>query len=198
LASNEAIHLTLEFSGRGNLGLIGTPDIVWPADLEVFDPEIKDRIRTTVSGQSGKRTLTYLVIPRAKGTYEVALPNLSYFDWEKARHERVSAPPIQLEVEGSAEEGPSFGFNSKSDVTILTRDVRFIRTETELRPRTALLWKSPAPRSLGIPPLGPGRPGHDAHPTEARGSRPGVGKEEEVPESAEGSARGSGPGTGHA
>ena len=155
LASNEAINLTLEFSGQGNLGLIGTPNIDWPADLEVFDPEIKDRIRTTVSGQSGKRTLTYLVIPRAEGAYDIALPDLSYFDWKTARHERVSAPSIHLDIEGSAEEGPSFGFNSKSDVTILTRDVRFIRTETELRPRTQPFFGGPLHLGLwAFPPLG--------------------------------------------
>ena len=144
LASNEAINLTLEFSGRGNLGLIGAPDIEWPADLEVFDPEIQDRIRTTVSGQSGKRTLTYLVIPRAEGRFEIGLPDLAYFDYDKARYERLSVPPIRLEIEGnSSDEGPAFGFNSKSDVTILTRDVRFIRTETELRPKRQPFFGSP-------------------------------------------------------
>ena len=155
LTSNEAINLTLEFSGQGNLGLIGTPDMNWPADLEVFDPEIKDRIRTTVNGQSGKRTLTYLVIPRAEGAYDIALPDLSYFDWKTARYERVSVPPIHLDIEGSAEEGPSFGFNSKSDVTILTRDVRFIRTETELRPRTQPFFGGPLHLGLwAFPPVG--------------------------------------------
>ena len=50
---NEAVNLTMEVNGSGNLGLIGEPEIEWPSDLETFDPEIKDRIRTDVNGQKG-------------------------------------------------------------------------------------------------------------------------------------------------
>ncbi len=155
LKSNDAVNLTLEFSGKGNLGLIGAPDIDWPADLEVFDPEIKDKIRTTVSGQSGKRTFTYLVIPRAEGAFEIGLPGMAYFDFSKRRFERISAPVISLDIEsGSEDDVPAFGFNSKSDVTILTRDVRFIRTETALRPKTQPFFGGPIHMGLwGIPPL---------------------------------------------
>ena len=142
--ANEAVNLVLEFSGEGNLGLISAPDISWPADLEVFDPDIQDRIRTTVEGQRGKRTFTYLIIPRAEGEFELGLPDLSYFDHALDRHQRLSVPPSTLVVEGNAQEdSPAFGFNSKSDVTILTRDVRFIRTETELRPLTSRFFGGP-------------------------------------------------------
>ena len=156
LKSNEAVNLTLEISGKGNLGLIGEPDIDWPSDLEVFDPEIKDRIRTTVNGQSGKRTLTYLVIPRAEGSYEIGLPNMAYFDYAKKRFERLSTPVISLNIEGGASDnGPAFGFNSKSDVTILTRDVRFIRTKTALRPKKQPFLGGPIHLGLWwFPPLG--------------------------------------------
>ena len=110
----------------------------------MFDPDIKDRIRTTVEGQSGKRTLTYLVIPRTEGRFDIALPEMAYFDYAKKRFERLSLPPVTLNIEsGGEEQGPAFGFNSKSDVTILTRDVRFIRTETELRPRTQPFFGGP-------------------------------------------------------
>ena len=155
LKANEAVNLTLEFSGRGNLALIGQPELEWPADLEVFDPDIKDRIRTTVEGQSGKRTLTYLVIPRTEGRFDIALPEMAYFDYAKKRFERLSVPPVTLDIESGAEEqGPAFGFNSKSDVTILTRDVRFIRTETELCPRTQPFFGGPLHLGLwGFPPL---------------------------------------------
>ena len=146
----------MEVNGKGNLGLIGEPEIEWPSDLETFDPEIKDRIRTDVQGQKGKRSFTYLVIPRSEGQFEVTLPPLSYFDFEKDRYVQLSAPAVSLNIEsGEPADGPAFGFNSKSDVTILTRDVRFIRTETELRPQTgSFFWRLDAPLLLGISPSG--------------------------------------------
>lgn len=154
--ANEAIKLTLEFKGNGNLGLIGAPEIQWPKDLEVFDPEIQDRIITDLQGQRGRRTLTYLVIPRAEGAYDIALPPLSYYDYALDRFVTINAPSIALEVSGSAQsEGPAFGFNSKTDVTILTRDMRFIRTETELKPRSHPFFGGPLHMALlGLPPIG--------------------------------------------
>ena len=152
---NEAVNLTMEVNGSGNLGLIGEPEIEWPSDLETFDPEIKDRIRTDVNGQKGKRSFTYLVIPRSEGQFEVTLPPLSYFDFEKDRYVRLSVPAVSLNIEsGESADGPAFGFNSKSDVTILTRDVRFIRTETELRPQTGSFFGGWTHRFFwGLPPL---------------------------------------------
>jgi len=154
--SNEAMNLTLEFKGNGNLGLIGAPDIQWPKDLEVFDPEIKDRITTDLQGQRGRRTFTYLVIPRAEGDYEISLPALSFYDYALDRFVTLKAPAIVLNVTGSAQgEGPAFGFNSKTDVTILTRDMRFIRTETELKPRSHPFFGGPLHMALlGLPPIG--------------------------------------------
>ena len=154
--ANEAINITLEFRGNGNLGLIGAPEINWPKDLEVFDPEIQDRITTDLDGQRGRRTLTYLVIPRAEGSYELSLPELSYYDHGLDRFVTLSPPPIALNVMGNEQdEGPAFGFNSKTDVTILTRDMRFIRTETDLKPRSHPFFGGPLHMALlGFPPLG--------------------------------------------
>ena len=116
--ANEAVNLKLEFNGEGNLALLGAPDIAWPADLEVFDPDIQDRIRTTVEGQRGKRTFTFLVIPRAEGVFEIELPRLAYFDFAQDRFRTLSAPRTGRRQ--CARRQSSFGFNSGSDVTILT------------------------------------------------------------------------------
>ena len=152
---NEAVNLVLEFRGKGNLPLIGAPEMDWPKDLEVFDPEIKDRITTDAQGQRGRRTQTYLVIPRSEGRFEIQLPELSYFDHALDRFVTLNSRPIVLDVLGNATaEGPAFGFNSKTDVTILTRDMRFIRTETELKPKTVPFYSSPFHMSLwALPPL---------------------------------------------
>ena len=90
--ANKAVNLKLEFNGEGNLALLGAPDIAWPADLEVFDPDIQDRIRTTVEGQRGKRTFTFLVIPRAEGVFEIELPRLAYFDFAQDRFQTSLHP----------------------------------------------------------------------------------------------------------
>jgi hypothetical protein len=130
LKANEAADLTLTFSGRGNLGLLGEPDVQWPSDLEVFDPEVKDRITTTVNGVSGSRTYSYVLIPRSAGRYQLPALTFSYFNTNTNRYETLSYAPGALEVEkGEAGASIDYSFNSKSDVQVLNKDIRYIRTE---------------------------------------------------------------------
>lgn len=151
--TNEAVNLVLEFQGKGNLPLIGAPDIDWPKDLEVFDPEMENRVTTDSQGQRGRRTMTYLVIPRAQGQYTIELPEMVYFDHGLDRYVSLSAPPVSMEVSGAENGAASFGFNSKTDVTILTRDMRFIRTETTLSPRSRPFFGGPLHMSFwALPP----------------------------------------------
>ena len=114
----------------------------------MFDPDIKDRIRTTVEGQSGKRTLTYLVIPRTEGSFDIALPDMAYFDYAKKRFERLSVPPVTLDIESGAEEqGPAFGSTAVGRPSDAGRAVH--RT-TRIAPTDAALLRGAAPpRNVG-------------------------------------------------
>ena len=126
---NEAFNFTVKYSGIGNLKLLREPKIVWPTELEVFDPEVTDRINVSKYGESGKRSYKYVIIPRAPGDYELPKLQVSYFDSKSDKYVKTSTNPGKIIVYGrdSGNEGETT-FGNKSDVTILNHDIRHINT----------------------------------------------------------------------
>lgn len=128
--TNEAITLDVIFNGDGNLKFIQEPDLKWPGEFEVYDPEVIDRIRITEKGESGSRTFRYVFIPRAEGAYQMPALADQYFNLKTKRYTDLVASPLTLTVErgeGTADFGMSF--NSKTDIQVLNQDIRFIQTE---------------------------------------------------------------------
>jgi hypothetical protein len=143
--ANEAVTLTITYSGRGNLRLLQEPKINWPADLEVYDPEVIDRYAVTPQGISGKRSYQYLLIPRTAGNYTLPGIATSWFDLGSQQYIKKATDPIVLEVtqgDGSTSD-LSFSYNSKSDVQVLNQDIRYIRPEPgDLTVRTQMFFGS--------------------------------------------------------
>lgn len=126
--ANEAVNVSIGFSGKGNLRLLQEPTIEWPADLEVYDPEVIDRINVSTAGMSGSRSFDYLVIPRSAGNYTIEIPAFSWFSPKDKKYIISAAETIELEVErGSGGSDVNYSFNSKSDVQVLNQDIHFIR-----------------------------------------------------------------------
>ena len=127
-AANEALTVEYTFSGEGNLKFIKEPDVVWPADFEVFDPEVIDAISITGEGESGRRTFRYVVIPRVSGTY--TLPTLSTAWFNPATGAFVPVLPEAPTVEvtrATGDPAATMTYNAKTDVQQLNQDVRYIR-----------------------------------------------------------------------
>lgn len=128
LKANEALTVKVEYSGTGNMKLIPAPLLNWPEDLEVYDPEIKDRISVTANGISGKRSFEYVVIPRSAGTYELPDFSTSYFKTSSGAYTPLKSELITLEVAENADGSDvNYAFNGKTDVQILNQDIRYIK-----------------------------------------------------------------------
>lgn len=144
LSANEALDLNVKFAGSGNLSLLQAPGITWPADLEVFDPEVQDRISVNAAGISGSRAFNYVIIPRSAGSYTLPELTFSYFNSRKERYETLACSSTLLEVSKGAEGAAvDYSFNAKSDVQVLNKDIRYIRQESgKLRAPTAYFFNS--------------------------------------------------------
>lgn len=141
LKANEATNLTLRFSGKGNLRLLQEPEIEWPADLEVYDPEVSDKISVSNNGMSGSRSFEYLIIPRNAGNYKIEIPELSWYSPRDKKYIKSIAKTIVLEVErGASGNDVNYTFNSKSDVQVLNEDIHFIRPTAGLLVRPSGLF----------------------------------------------------------
>ena len=129
--ANEPITLKITLSGNGNLKLVNTPEITFPADFETYDAKVVNNLSNTASGVKGSRTFEYLVIPRYAGNFTIPSYTTSYFDVKTKTYKTLSTPAFELVVEkGEGEEKGAVvtAFASKENVKLLGKDIRYIKT----------------------------------------------------------------------
>jgi len=131
LKANEAINLRVTFTGKGNLKLLDELPFEFPSDFEVFDPKTKDNISVSAGGESGSRTFEYILIPRVPGDFEIPSKNISFFDPGSKSYKTLSSPSLQFHVEKGADSGGNYVYDSRTDVQLLSQDIRFIKSAPE-------------------------------------------------------------------
>lgn len=128
LKENEAVTLKLVISGTGNMKLIKTPEVKFPADFEVYDPKVDNKFTLKTSGLSGNKVIEYLAIPRHGGNYTIPPVEFSYFDVKSGSYKTLTTPEYTLNVakgSGSSSSVP-VGYVSKEELRLLGQDIRYI------------------------------------------------------------------------
>ncbi|MEQ8910072.1 MAG: BatD family protein [Vicingaceae bacterium] len=127
LKSNEAVDVKLEIKGQGNLPLIGAPELNFPPDFEVYDPETENKYQTNYTGSNGSKIFKYLVIPRHAGEYEIEPYTFSYFDLQSETYKSIKTQDLQFNVaRGNEEESVVYRADRKQEVELLNSDIRYI------------------------------------------------------------------------
>lgn len=147
LKANEALNYTLKVSGSGNLKLLKAPTVNFPADLEKYDPKINDRITESLSGVSGTREYTYLLIPRHEGNYTIEPLKFSYFNPVNEKYVTLTAGPFDLKVAKGAPGSNVTAYSSgnQQDIKMLAKDIAYIKTATSgLHKKDSIFYGSAA------------------------------------------------------
>ena len=143
---NDAITLKLSINGSGNVKLIKNPTIEFPAGLEVYDPKVNNQFTTTKSGMSGTKTMEYLIIPRASGSYTIPAVEWSYFDTKTGEYRRLKTQPYTIQVRKGANDTLVSTFPTymtKEEIQQLSTDIHYIYTgKVNLQPEPELLFGS--------------------------------------------------------
>ncbi|RXP64491.1 protein BatD [Lutibacter sp. HS1-25] len=135
LKANDAAQIDVKVSGSGNLKLFDIPKIVTPAELEVYTPEHKEDVATSLSGLRGSVSDTYTIVPQYKGKYKIPAVSFSYFNPSEEKYKTITIEPIIVDVlEGK--ELPSAGNTTdtsvvKQQVVANDNNFRFIALRTE-------------------------------------------------------------------
>lgn len=126
--ANEAVTVTLEISGTGNLKLIRNPEIAFPNNFEVYDPTVTNSLNVTTNGLTGIRKIEYMAIPRYEGAYTIPAVEFSYFDPNKNSYETLTMPEQKLQIaKGDPGSGAASTFVNRQDVRV-EQDIRFLKT----------------------------------------------------------------------
>jgi hypothetical protein len=140
---NDATNLKIRIQGNGNIRMVEKPDINFPQNLEVFDPNVSDNIRHERSGVRGSREYDMVIIPRTPGEFIIPSIQFSYFDPTTSQYVNRSAGPFTLNVTGSAGMAGDPTSYGRSEFQRLSTDIRFIVTRPfQLLPAGKLFYKS--------------------------------------------------------
>ena len=147
LKASESFQTKIKVSGKGNLNLFQLPEINVPNTLEVYEPERKETIKTTLSGTEGTVEENYTIVPQYQGKYPIPPVAFSYFDPKAKNYKTVRSQELLVDVY----EGPTSGMTNTSPVPTSTRTpltasegaFRFIQLETDFKPViTKAFWMS--------------------------------------------------------
>ena len=137
LKANEAAQIKVEISGRGNLKLFEIPKITTPVELEVYTPEHKERVVTSLAGLRGSISDTYTVVPQFKGKYKIPKVAFSYFNPKEGKYKTIISEAIIVDVT-EGKELPSANNNNnnteKKQVVSNDNNFRFIALKTTFKP----------------------------------------------------------------
>lgn len=139
LKENEAVTLKLVISGTGNMKLIKTPEVKFPADFDVYDPKVDNKFTLKIGGQAGNKVIEYLAIPRFGGNYTIPPVEFSYFDVKSGAYKTLKTPEYSLNVakgNGSSSTSAPVSYVSKEELRLLGQDIRYINLKnTDYRPK---------------------------------------------------------------
>jgi hypothetical protein len=143
--ANEAVTIRVKVSGNGNLKMIPTPELTFPADFEVYDPKVDNSFKITTSGLSGTKTIEYLVIPRFPGTFEIPSVSISYYDLDSKTYKTLSTQAFTLEVgKGDGKTANNSGsYVNQEQLKLVGSDIRYLKKINRIKDETKLFFGTP-------------------------------------------------------
>lgn len=162
LDANEALELTLNVSGTGNLKLFDLPSVKLPSSLEIYEPERSENVNTNYKGMFGDVKEIYTIIPHFKGNYPIRPITFSYFDPSSERYITLSSDEIIIKVESGPVTADSDTNNrtisQKQKVEFYKEQFKFIKLNTNFEEissssyfRSSLFWTAVIAPLLLIP-----------------------------------------------
>ncbi|MFT5256435.1 MAG: hypothetical protein ACI9KF_000050 [Arenicella sp.] len=131
LKANETSSLEVRIYGKGNLNLFKLPAVETPAELEMYQPERKERVLINANGISGNVTDTYTVVPLFKGKYKIPSISFSYFNPQEKKYNTIATEDFFVDVKEGKELVVLDTTSLRKQAIVSTgKDFRYIATET--------------------------------------------------------------------
>lgn len=125
IKQDEALSYLITIKGTGNIQTVDIQDIVFPRELEVFDPEINIKQNELTDKISGTKTIEYILIPRYSGEIIIPKVDLLYFDLNSKKWRKKSTKKIILDVQKNSNSSANATGYTKKEVALLDKDIRY-------------------------------------------------------------------------
>ncbi len=133
--TNEALTMTVRYSGKGNIKMLPPPYFKAPSDFESYEPKESVQVNKSAGTVSGAKTYEYVLIPRFAGKHKIPPLTFSFFDPQRRSYQTLSAGGFEIAVEpGSSAPITAIPGISKEAVKLLGEDIQYLKSVGRLRP----------------------------------------------------------------
>lgn len=142
VSTDDAISLRLSIRGDGDIKRVQSPTLVLPDGFEVYDPKVLEETtgEDLNGGLVGKKEIKYILLPKKAGQFELQ-PAFSYFDTDKKKYITWNQNRFTLNVRQGTQRATEPVAIDES--TITEQDIRFIKTDTNLKKTNTIFFNSP-------------------------------------------------------
>jgi hypothetical protein len=133
LKANESSQIKVAVTGKGNLKLFEIPKIETPKELEMYTPEHKEAIRTTLNGIRGSIYDLYTIVPQFKGKYKIPKVAFSYFNPKEKKYKTITTEDLFVNVLEGKEIVTTTNDIVKKNVSVTGANFRYIQTKSTFK-----------------------------------------------------------------
>lgn len=108
----EPIQVTVTISGSGNIATLDAPSFTPPGVFEQYDPEVNTSINRATSIIQGRKTFTYVLVPRSNGTFEIPSITFAFYNPDAGRYTTLRSDPIPIHVSGTMDQALARGITA--------------------------------------------------------------------------------------
>lgn len=95
-----ACQYQVKLSGKGNFMVINDPNIAFPKEFSVFDPEVKEQILNESNYIQGEVQYNYYLVPEQPGSFNIPSFQFSFFDPKSRTYKTLETDSFTLKVKG--------------------------------------------------------------------------------------------------
>ena len=98
ITTDDAGNLKVSLEGIGNIQLINSPKVTWPAGIDGYDPKVTDNIDKFSVPIKGTKTFTFPFTASAAGHYTIPAFSFSYFNPSTEQYKTLHTQPVTVNV----------------------------------------------------------------------------------------------------
>jgi hypothetical protein len=130
--AGEAVNFSVTIAGSGNLKTVVAPKFPELPDFKVFDTMSSHDVKKDTDRITGKKTFTYILVPRSEGRKTIPPVKFSYFDPFVAAYKQLETDSVSITVEKGGQGAKTVNFNPPAggQVTASGSDIRYVSDRT--------------------------------------------------------------------
>lgn len=127
--TNEPITIKVTVSGTGNMKLLKTPEVNFPAEFDTYDVKTTDKTKLTTAGVEGSMVYEFLAVPRSEGSYDIPPIKFVYYDLNTKSYKTLSSETFTVDVEKNPDDNAGTTVVSSGSGVQEETDIRGIKID---------------------------------------------------------------------